>query len=88
MILLVRAMHLLKVEPLAVFVQAFDFFEVRMSAEMINETFNACCKDTPEGRVVIMMPRAVMLYCVEVLSGLAVPLGDNQTPLLGESNEV
>ena len=83
--LLMKVMKILGVQPMGVFVQAFDYFEMRMTADDLNNLFNACCKDTEEGRAIIMMPRAVWMYCTEVLSGVAVPLNEkSELPPLEE----
>lgn len=79
----VKVMELLNCSAIEVFVHAFDFFEVRITPDDLNNTFNACCKEV-EGKTTLMtVPRGVMLYCIEAVTMNCMPLReDSQLPPL------
>jgi hypothetical protein len=73
----VKALSILKVEPIIIFAQAFDYFEVRFTEDIINQTFGSCCVTNDKGQTLLVrVPLGVQLYLNEVLLGVARPLNE------------
>ena len=74
-----KVMEMLKCEAIEVFVYAFDYYEVRITPDDLNNTFSACCKDVEGVKTLMTVPRGVMLYCVELVTGNCMPLNEKST---------
>lgn len=79
----VKVLKMLGVQPIVLFAQAFDYFEVRFTENIINQTFASCCVQNNKGQILLVrIPIGVQLYITEVLLGVATPLTEKST--LGE----
>lgn len=74
--------------PMAIFVQAFDFYEVRAGADVLNETFNKCCVPDGENRSLVRIPVGVNNYVIEFLEGRATPIGYERKQPGGGSEDI
>lgn len=72
----VQVMKRLNCEAIEVFVYAFDYYEVRITPDDLNNLFNACCKDVEGVKTLITVPRGVALYCAELMMGNIMPLNE------------
>lgn len=67
---------MLKCEAIEVFVYAFDYYEVRITPDDLNNLFNACCKEVEGVKTLITVPRGIALYCAELATGDIMPLNE------------
>jgi len=75
--ILEQVMRRLKLNPVQVFNQAYDYYEVRMKESDKAHVLSACFQES-EGKLhLVGIPQVVIMYCVEVLAGLAIPLNPN-----------
>ena len=74
-----KVMEKFHCQAIDVFVQTYDYFEVRLTPDDLNNTFSACCKDVGGVRTLFTVPKGVMLYCVEVMTGHATMLEADST---------
>jgi hypothetical protein len=71
----IKVLKILRCHPIQVFAQAFDYFEVRFTEGVINETFASCCDRDKDKTLLVRIPMGVQLYLNEVLLG-ARPIND------------
>jgi hypothetical protein len=67
---------------MGIFYQAFDYFEVRLSADNANEVFNNCCLTKDGKRYLTKIPFGVASYCDDYLAGKCRPISPQK--LLGK----